>query len=102
MIVLHIFSGDLWAGAEVVIFNLLSRFNQETGPRVLALSLNEGVLVERLRAAGITTHVIPEARHTFAGILYRSARLLKSVRVAAIHSHGYNAGVAPGEMARGE
>jgi len=43
MIVLHIFSGDLWAGAEVVIFNLLTRLNQEAGPRVLALSLNEGV-----------------------------------------------------------
>jgi len=43
MTVLHIFSGDLWAGAEVVIFNLLTRLNQDGGPRVMALSLNEGV-----------------------------------------------------------
>jgi len=27
MTVLHIFSGDLWAGAEVLIFNLRSRLN---------------------------------------------------------------------------
>jgi glycosyltransferase involved in cell wall biosynthesis len=89
MTVLHIFSGDLWAGAEVVIFNLLSRVNQEAGLRVLALSLNEGVLVERLRAAGITTHVIPETCHSFAGILRRATRLLKSTHVAVIHSHRY-------------
>src|SRR5437879_6014817 len=66
MTVLHIFSGDLWAGAEVVIFNLLSHLNAKPGLQVLALSLNEGVLAEKLRAAGITTYVIPEAYHSFA------------------------------------
>ncbi len=89
MTVLHIFSGDLWAGAEVVIFNLLSRLDKEDGPRVVALSLNEGVLVDKLRAAGIVTHVIPEARHSFVGILWRAARLLKGMPIAAIHSHRY-------------
>src|SRR3989442_6144012 len=89
MTVLHIFSGDLWAGAEVVIFNLLSRLHKEDGPRVVALSLNEGVLVDKLRAAGIVTHVIPEARHSFVGILWRAARPLKGTPIAVIHSHRY-------------
>lgn len=87
--VLHIFSGDLWAGAEVVIFNLLSHLNKEAGLRVLALSLNDGVLTEKLRAVGITTYMIPEGHHSFAGILSRAARLLKKVPIAAIHSHRY-------------
>jgi glycosyltransferase involved in cell wall biosynthesis len=87
--VLHIFSGDLWAGAEVVIFNLLSCLNADAGLQVLALSLNEGVLTEKLRAAGITTHVIPEARHSVVGILCRAARLLKNTHIAVIHSHRY-------------
>ena len=100
MTVLHIFSGDLWAGAEVVIFNLLTRLNQEGGPRVMALSLNEGVLVEKLRAAGIATHVIPESRHSFVGILCQSARLLRSARIAAIHSHGYKGNLLAWLLAR--
>jgi len=72
-----------------VIFNLLSHLNGEPGLRVLALSLNEGVLAEKLRAAGITSYVIPEARHSFAGILSSATRLLKNVPIAAIHSHRY-------------
>ena len=57
--VCHVFSGDLWAGAEVAIFNLLCGLQEQRGVRVLALSLNEGMLTERLRQAGIATHVIP-------------------------------------------
>lgn len=91
--VCHIFSGDLWAGAEVMIFNLLTRLNKDTSLRVLALSLNEGVLTEKLRAAGITTHVIPEAHHSLIGILYRAARLLKNSHIAIIHSHRYKENV---------
>jgi glycosyltransferase involved in cell wall biosynthesis len=87
--VLHIFSGDLWAGAEVVIFNLLRHLNESAGLRVVALSLNEGVLTEKLRAAGVTTYVIPEARHSFAAILFRAARLFRDKRVSVIHSHRY-------------
>src|SRR5438132_4386120 len=91
--VVHIFSGDLWAGAEVVIFNLLSHLHEQPGLRVLALSLNEGTLAEKLRAAGIPTYVIPEARYSFAGIVCRAAQLLKRTRIAAIHSHRYKENV---------
>src|SRR5207247_6815838 len=54
-----------------------------------ALSLNECSLAEKLRVAGITSYVIPEARHSFAGILSSATRLLKNVPIAAIHSHRY-------------
>ena len=87
--VCHIFSGDLWAGAEVVIFNLLSCLDADGHVRVVALALNEGVLTNRLRAAGITTHVIPESRYSLPGILFRAVGLLRDARVAIFHSHGY-------------
>jgi len=87
--VCHVFSGDLWAGAEVVIFNLLSSLQQEAGLRLVAVALNEGTLTERLRAAGVTTYVIPESRHSLPGILWRAARLLRAERVGVIHSHRY-------------
>lgn len=87
--VCHVFSGDLWAGAEVVILNLLSCLNTDPGLRILALSMNEGVLTERLRAEGVTTHVVPEAEHTLLGIVREVARLLEGQRVDILHSHRY-------------
>jgi glycosyltransferase involved in cell wall biosynthesis/protein-tyrosine-phosphatase len=98
--VCHVFSGDLWAGAEVVIFNLLSSLNGRADLRVLALSLNEGVLTERLRAAGVTTHVIPERRHSLIGILWRATKLLRNTGVSVIHSHGYKQNVLACLLAR--
>jgi glycosyltransferase involved in cell wall biosynthesis len=91
--VCHVFSGDLWAGAEVVIFNLLSCLQREAGLRVVALALNEGTLTERLRDVGVTTYVVPEARHTLPGILWRAARLLRGERIGVIHSHRYKENV---------
>jgi glycosyltransferase involved in cell wall biosynthesis len=87
--VCHVFSGDHWAGAEVVIFNLLSCLNEDRRIRVIALSLNEGQLTDRLRGAGIQTHVILEARHGMVGILSRAAGALRGANVAVLHSHRY-------------
>lgn len=91
--VCHVFSGDLWAGAEVVIFNLLSCLNEDPRLRVLALSLNEGELTDRLRGAGIATHVIPEARHGWVGILGRASGALRGADVTILHSHRYKENV---------
>jgi glycosyltransferase involved in cell wall biosynthesis len=96
----HVVSGDLWAGAEVVIFNLLSSLREATDPRITVLSLNEGVLTDRLRAAGIVTHVIPEGRHSLFGILRRAARLLRHSRIDIVHAHGYKQNVLAWLLAR--
>jgi glycosyltransferase involved in cell wall biosynthesis len=98
--VCHVFSGDLWAGAEVMIFNLLSCLNEDPHLRVLALSLNEGELADRLRGAGIATHVIPEARHGLLGILSRAAGALRGANVAILHSHRYKENVLAWLLAR--
>jgi L-malate glycosyltransferase len=87
--VCHVFSGDLWAGAEVMVFNLLSSLAKDPSLSVVALSLNEGELTSRLRGAGIETHVIPESRHGLAGILVQAARLLRDTDVSILHSHRY-------------
>jgi len=87
--VCHLFSGDLWAGAEAVIFNLLTCLRDDPRFKLIAVSLNEGILTERLRREGIATHVIPEDRHSPAGILWRTARLLSGRNVAVLHSHRY-------------
>jgi len=87
--VLHMFSGDLWAGAEVMIFHLLESLKGDPDLKIVALSLNEGILTSRLRNAGIETCVISEANNSFGMILVKAFNLLKAMRIDMIHSHGY-------------
>jgi glycosyltransferase involved in cell wall biosynthesis len=84
-----VFSGDLWAGAEVVIAALLERLLCDRGLQIIALSLNDGELTQRLRGLGIETHVVPESRHTFGGIVWRATGLLRGRALDVVHSHRY-------------
>jgi glycosyltransferase involved in cell wall biosynthesis len=91
--VLHIFSGDLWAGAEVVIFHLLNSLKSDASVQILALSLNNETLATKLRDIGIKTWVIPETHHGFLKILFTARRLFKGKGIDIIHSHGYKQNV---------
>src|SRR5919202_7145965 len=92
--VLHLFSGDLWAGAEVVIYTLLAKLHaMYPGVTVIALALNEGVLTQKLRSANIETHVIPECKHDPIRILIKATKILKSRNIQIIHSHRYKENV---------
>ena len=87
--ILHIFSGDLWAGAEVMVFNLLNRLKDDPELEIIALSLNEGVLSDKLRRAGLETYVIPERKHSFTIIFLKAIGLLGKRRIDCIHTHRY-------------
>ncbi len=85
--VLHIFSGDLWAGAEVVIYYLLKELRKYPDLKIIALSLNEGILRDRLRKAGIETHVIAESSYSFPQIYLKALVPVKDKSIDIIHSH---------------
>lgn len=87
--VLHIFSGDLWAGAEVMIYNLLKYLKNYPDLRIIALSMNEGELAERLRKENIELHIINEQCHSFLTILLKTISLFKYRKIDIIHSHRY-------------
>ena len=98
--VLHVFSGDLWAGAEVMIFNLLQELRACDDLRVVALALNDGTLVRRLRSVGVETHVIPEEGRPFAAIVGKSLQLARQIRADVIHSHRYKENLLAWVLAR--
>lgn len=87
--VLHVFSGDLWAGAEVMIANLLGTLRCNPEVRLAALALNEGLLARRLREAGVDTIVVPEAGRTFPSLVAAAVRRLRGRRFDVIHAHRY-------------
>lgn len=87
MRVLHVISGDLWAGAEVQAFTLLATLQRQPGVEVAVALLNEGELAQRLRDRGIKTDVLPESRLGTRDILGGLRRLMRTWRPEVIHTH---------------
>ncbi|ABQ26508.1 glycosyltransferase [Geotalea uraniireducens] len=89
MKVFHFISGDLWAGAETMAFNLLRRLKGYSDLDLSVILLNEGRLADELRNSGLTVHVIDERRYSFWEIVRRIRAILRSSPPQLIHSHRY-------------
>jgi L-malate glycosyltransferase len=85
--VLHIVSGDLWAGAETQVHQLLRAARGVPGLEVRAVVLNPGVLAERLSAEGIAVLLLDESRRSFAGLAGAVVKLVRGWRPHVIHTH---------------
>ncbi len=72
-----------------MVYTLLARLKAHPDLRCIALSLNAGVLTEKLDECAIETHVLPESRLSFGQLVVSAFRLFRHQRVDAIHSHGY-------------
>lgn len=85
--VLHIASGDLWAGAEVQLFTLAKALHNDLDIRVDVVLLNTGKLEHELRTAGISTIVLDESRHNSFSIFYQLLCTIRVLRPNIIHTH---------------
>jgi glycosyltransferase involved in cell wall biosynthesis len=85
--VVHLLSGDLWAGAESASAHLLAALAQRGDLRVRALLLNEGELAARLRSAGVSVEIEPEAGQGFAALARRVRARLRGCDL--VHAHRY-------------
>jgi glycosyltransferase involved in cell wall biosynthesis len=85
--ILHIISGDLWAGAEVQACTLISELVRLPDTEVAAVVMNEGMLADQLGALGIRVDIMNERTLGPLQILLRLRRLLKSWRPDVIHTH---------------
>lgn len=85
--VLHVASGDLWAGAEAQVHTLLTHLAKTGACDPLAVLLNEGELARRLRASGIRVEVYDESMLSAVEIVSRLRRLIASDRPDVVHTH---------------
>jgi glycosyltransferase involved in cell wall biosynthesis len=83
----HIASGDLWAGAEVMLLNLLRAQQRLSQIRPSLIALNEGELTKRAREAGVPVHVIPESSNNLIQLIRKCRRELKGVTPDIVHTH---------------
>jgi L-malate glycosyltransferase len=86
--VLHIASGDRWAGAEVQLWTLVRHLNRREDTRARVVLLNEGETAERLREAGVAVDILDESRLNGFQILLGLRRLIRRHRPDIIHTHG--------------
>jgi L-malate glycosyltransferase len=93
MRVTHLASGDLWAGAENQLHNLVLGLQRTEDVDVDVILLNEGLLAERLRQAGVMVTVYPENQLSGMELLATIRRHLIARRTRILHTHRYKENV---------
>lgn len=93
MRILHIISGDLWGGAESLVYNLILESSRHQGIEVYALLFNDGILSNRLKSAKINTKVLNENDLNQLLLLYKSYKYIESIKPQIIHTHKHKENV---------
>lgn len=85
MKVMHIISGDLWAGAEVQAYTLLKELRAECELHVVLM--NPGELADRLKALAIPITLLDESKMNPVKILLGLRNIMLSFRPDIVHTH---------------
>ena len=85
--ILHIASGDLWAGAEVQLFTLAKTLNNQQSVNINVVLLNHGILEQKLINNGINVIVLDEAKLNGFQILWQLIRTTHNIKPDVIHTH---------------
>jgi glycosyltransferase involved in cell wall biosynthesis len=101
MRVLHVVSGDLYAGAERIVEELAVAQHSCLKMQVFAAVLNEGRLAHNLRQAGVDTHVFDEQTLGTAALLVALRRCITITRPDVVHTHRFKENVLGGLTAVG-
>ncbi len=87
MHVLHISSGDLWAGAEVMLYTLARALHRDLNTQVSVVILNHGTLEQKLRDCGIAVYVLDESQLNSFQILRQLRQIIVEIKPNVIHTH---------------
>jgi L-malate glycosyltransferase len=85
MKIVHIISGDRWAGAEVQAYTLLASLKKNHD--VYAIILNEGELAERLKSLQISVYIFDENKLSSWQIFTRIRKSLIEIKPDVVHTH---------------
>ena len=85
--VLHVASGDLWAGAEVQLFTLAKALHTRSDTSVSVVLLNYGRLEQELKNTGINVIVLDESKLNGLQILHQLIHITREQKPDVIHTH---------------
>lgn len=103
LVVTHVISGDLWAGAEVQVYNLCRALqaSDEVAPTVV--TFNEGILYNKLSELGIPVSLADETKLGPLAIARSIAAHCREQGTKIVHTHGFKEnvlGILGKELAR--
>jgi len=84
--VMHVVSGDLWAGAEVQLFTLC-KYLVRNGIEVVAVVMNHGELERRLTGIGVGVIVLDEGNNNIIQLLIKIMGIVRNIKPDMIHTH---------------
>ena len=82
-------SGDLWAGAEVMLYQLVSGIVNNNSIDLFVVLLNRGKLATELESLGVNVKLIDETNISFTKSIGYVRELVKTFAPNIIHSHRY-------------
>lgn len=85
MRVMHIISGDLWAGAEVQAYTLLKHLAPNTD--LLVILMNKGELADRLQTLGLELVILDEQQNSSIHIFFGILNSIRQFKPDVIHTH---------------
>ena len=87
MKVMHIASGDLWAGAEKQLYTLLCALRDTGRVQVVVVLLNRGTLEKKIRAEDIDLLALDESRQNALQLAIEIHQFIKLQKPDVIHTH---------------
>lgn len=87
MKIMHIASGDLWAGAEKQLYTLLAALKKTGTVQLCAAILNPGTLADKIRQSGIPVLVLDEREQSTPSLARDIDRFIRAERPDIIHTH---------------
>lgn len=85
--VVHLASGDLWAGAEVQLYYHARELHKDKAINLFIILLNHGILEKKLNDLGINITVFDERKLSSLQIFFRIYSFLKKNRPSIVHTH---------------
>ncbi len=99
MRIIHIASGDLWAGAEVQLFHLALSLDKRDDVELLVVLLNDGQLAQELRDRKVDVNIIDESKYSLFKIIAKFYKLCRRYKPDVIHTHRVKENIAGGVVA---
>ena len=88
-VVTHIVSGDLWAGAEAQVFQLIQRLSESKTVTLSVIVFNVGDLYQKLSDLGISVEIADEKKLGPFSQINAIRKHLNQHRTQVVHTHGF-------------
>ena len=86
-VALHIISGDLWAGAEVQVYNTLLAMKESLWVTPICILFNDGMLANKLQDLNIKTMILDEKKYNSFQLLIKLIKICKKLKPDIVHVH---------------